>query len=171
MSLHASASPRRWVNDMKLSESKEMQIMPIKKLCSLFEKKPSCSGAIVIICSRNEFDKSCLKAFDAYLVLEIDDTLMEESRYAFKERDGETVKSFLEENKDFEKLFVCCDSGESRSTALAAAILKHFGKSDREIWENPYFHPNMLVYRNQLRAFGRETVKLKILYLNKRRGK
>jgi predicted protein tyrosine phosphatase len=44
-------------------------------------------------------------------------------------------------------LYVCCSKGGSRSPALAAALLKASGRSDRTVWKNPYYVPNKLVYK------------------------
>ena len=51
-------------------------------------------------------------------------------------------------------LYICCDSGESRSPAIVAAILTVSGLSDACIWENPYYTPNALVYQRVCSAFG-----------------
>ena len=79
---------------------------------------------------------------------------MTEHPFSFDCSKGLEVKEFVEKEGDFSRLYVCCDSGESRSTAMAAAIMRHYGASDKSIWENPYYHPNILVYKEQLRAFG-----------------
>ncbi len=55
---------------------------------------------------------------------------------------------------DIDSLFVCCDSGESRSSAMAAAILRWRGESDMDIWMAPRYHPNPLVYKTLCSAFG-----------------
>lgn len=51
-------------------------------------------------------------------------------------------------------LYVCCDQGESRSTAMAAAILRFIGKDEMIIWKDPHYHPNILVYGTLCKAFG-----------------
>ena len=45
-----------------------------------------------------------------------------------------------------EVVYVCCDSGISRSSAIAAAVCRYFGISDSPIWENPQYQPNPLVF-------------------------
>lgn len=71
------------------------------------------------------------------------------------------IKEFLEKESDFGRIYVCCDSGESRSTA----IMRYYGKSDKEIWTNYHYHPNLLVYKAQLYAFGIKVSKLWLRYL------
>lgn len=51
-------------------------------------------------------------------------------------------------------LYVCCNMGESRSPAIAAAICRYFGLSDSHIWENPKYHPNILCFCRMLEALG-----------------
>ena len=51
-------------------------------------------------------------------------------------------------------LYVCCSKGGSRSPALAAAILKASGRSDGEVWNNPFYVPNTLVYKRTCRELG-----------------
>ena len=53
-------------------------------------------------------------------------------------------------------LYICCAAGESRSPAIAAAILRASGRSDRDVWMNPFYHPNILVYKTLCKAFGIE---------------
>ena len=48
-------------------------------------------------------------------------------------------------NKD--KLYICCDSGVSRSSAIAAAILRKYKKNEDVIWKNYNYQPNILVYK------------------------
>lgn len=90
---------------------------------------------------------------------------MKHKAFSFDYREDMDVKEFLEKQNDFGRIYVCCDSGESRSTAMAAAIMRYYGKSDKEIWTNPHYHPNLLVYKEQLYAFGIKVSKLRLSYL------
>lgn len=49
-------------------------------------------------------------------------------------------------------VIVHCDAGISRSSGVAAAILKYFTGSDREIFDNWKYLPNMWCYRQTLEA-------------------
>ena len=57
---------------------------------------------------------------------------------------------------EIEQIIVHCDGGVSRSAGVAAAILKHFTNDDSEIFDNPNFYPNMMVYRMVLNALMEE---------------
>ena len=51
-------------------------------------------------------------------------------------------------------LYICCSKGGSRSPAVAAAVLRMSGRSDKVVWENPFYVPNSLVYQTVCREFG-----------------
>ena len=51
-------------------------------------------------------------------------------------------------------IYVCCTGGESRSPAVAAALLKMSQRSDKRVWKNPYYKPNTLVYSVLCREYG-----------------
>lgn len=51
-------------------------------------------------------------------------------------------------------LYVCCSKGGSRSPAVAAAVLRMSGRSDKIVWENPFYVPNKLVYQVICKEFG-----------------
>jgi len=87
--------------------------------------------------------------------LDFDDTTMTNSPRAFNIEIALKIKEFIDSLcEDVVALYVCCNSGESRSTALSAAIMRYTKISDKYIWENPYYHPNPLVYKLQCNVFG-----------------
>ncbi len=51
-------------------------------------------------------------------------------------------------------LYVCCSKGGSRSPACAAALLRMSGRSDMDVWQNPFYTPNTLVYKTLCREYG-----------------
>ena len=51
-------------------------------------------------------------------------------------------------------LYICCSKGGSRSTGCAAALMLMSGRSDDDVWKNPYYTPNFLVFREMCREFG-----------------
>ena len=65
-------------------------------------------------------------------------------------------------------LYVCCSKGGSRSPAVAAAVLRMSGRSDKVVWDNPYYVPNWLVYQTICREFGLFTPHCYVNYLVKR---
>lgn len=51
-------------------------------------------------------------------------------------------------------LYICCSKGGSRSPAVAAAVLRMSGRSDKIVWKNPFYVPNKLVYQVICKEFG-----------------
>ena len=89
------------------------------------------------------------------LQLTFADTISETDPRGFTAEHGKDIKSFMEALPDtVSDLFIFCDAGESRSTAIAAAILLASGRSDDAVWNNPFYHPNTLVFSHLCQAFG-----------------
>ena len=81
----------------------------------------------------------------------------EDKRYpgCFNGAHARKIIRFLQEPPDdITDIYVCCSKGGSRSPATAAAILKMSGRSDKDVWLNPYYVPNILVYERLCREFG-----------------
>ena len=57
---------------------------------------------------------------------------------------------------------MCCDSGESRSTAMAAAIARYNNSDEMKIWLNPHYHPNPLVYKSLCDSLGVKVSKTEV---------
>ena len=73
----------------------------------------------------------------------------------FNEAHARGIIRFLEDLPDsVTDLYVCCSKGQSRSAALAAAFLKGSGRKDRDVWMNPFYVPNILVYKRMCNALG-----------------
>lgn len=83
------------------------------------------------------------------LLLKFGDTELGDEQYpAISEEQAALVRSFVESVKDkAECIVVNCDAGISRSSGMAAAIALYLNGSDREIFDNPRYSPNMMVYR------------------------
>ena len=74
---------------------------------------------------------------------------------AFSEWHARRIISFVESLSDeVTDIYVCCSKGESRSPAVAAALLRMSERSDKAVWENPYYRPNTLVYSVLCREYG-----------------
>lgn len=71
------------------------------------------------------------------------------------DKDAKTVVDFVETYKD-KRILVHCDAGISRSSAVAAAILKHYTGNDDMIFDSRWYNPNRWVYRKVLEAFESE---------------
>ena len=71
------------------------------------------------------------------------------------DEDAKTVVDFVEQYKD-KRILVHCDAGISRSSAVVAAILKHYTGNDDMIFDSRWYNPNRWVYRKVLEAFESE---------------
>lgn len=126
----------------------------------------------VIVCSERENDHiyECLR--ENVLVLNFPDVEDEKYPGAFNEVHARQIVEFLKGLSDnVTDIYVCCSKGTSRSPAVAAAILKMSGRSDRAVWCNPYYVPNTLVYLRLCREYGflttRFSVKMRALLNNR----
>lgn len=90
---------------------------------------------------------------------------------SFNIKIAKQIHEFVDEVKDsYDELYVCCDSGESRSSAVAAATYRYFGKSDKEIWSNCHYHPNEFVYKIMCEEYGVRVSNFRLkynMYINK----
>ena len=95
---------------------------------------------------------------DDFCAVSFLDTIDVNDEGAMQPQHADTILSFLYSLDSsitrITDLFICCDGGDSRSPAIAAAILRLLGKDDRAVWENPFYTPNILVYYRMCRASG-----------------
>ena len=89
------------------------------------------------------------------LYLVFDDVDDPQDPWGITERDAVRIKDFVEKHEvQAETIVVHCVFGQCRSAGCAAALMFHLTGSDMEIFRDPRFAPNMLVYRKVLEAFG-----------------
>lgn len=126
-----------------------LHIMPIKSFLKL-NVSPERSAAI--ISTSSDIDEA--KIFCPYMLAGYMDFDYESPR-SFSIEQASTFASFVKalEGKTAD-LYVCCDAGESRSPAIAAAIHRWLVQSDAYIWGNPKYHPNTLCFCRMLKALG-----------------
>ena len=130
-----------------------IHILPVKALedfdCEL--AKPE-SALISCVGTRVWVD---VRTVPHRLILEFADTTDMHRPGAFSRTQAEEIARFARGlPNSVTDVFVCCSEGESRSPAVAAALLRASGRSDRGVLLNPYYHPNALVYRLLCRALG-----------------
>ncbi len=131
-----------------------IKICPIKRLY-MIAKNDELENTGAILCSSYSINADKVKNVQYKLCLEFDDIINASSISAFNLQLAEQIKTFIDSvHNKVDVLYVCCDSGESRSTALSAAIMRYLGQNDKKIWTNPHYHPNLLVYKIQCKAFG-----------------
>lgn len=126
-----------------------LHIMPIKSFLNL-NVSPERSAAI--ISTSSDIDEARISC--PYMLAEYMDFDYESPR-SFSIDQASTFASFVKalEGKTTD-LYICCDAGESRSPAIAAAIHRWLAQSDSYIWENPKYHPNMLCFLRMLDALN-----------------
>lgn len=71
------------------------------------------------------------------------------------EDDAQLIKRLLNQHPDTD-VIVHCDAGISRSSGVAAAILKATTGDDSQIFNSPKYRPNMLCYRTVLDELMKE---------------
>lgn len=98
------------------------------------------------------------------LLIEFDD-LNYQCQNSFNKNLAEKIKEFLAKiDLDKNKLYVCCDSGESRSSAVAACILRKYGENENVIWKDASYHPNILVYSVLCNELGLKNSIIRLKY-------
>jgi predicted protein tyrosine phosphatase len=77
-----------------------------------------------------------------------------EKRYnMFSEEQADEIASFYENNKTNISLLICqCEHGQSRSAAVAAAILEFRSRRGIQIFADDRYYPNKVVFRKVLSA-------------------
>ena len=77
-----------------------------------------------------------------------------EKRYnMLSEEQANEIASFYENNKDNISTFICqCEHGQSRSAAVAAAILEFRSRRGIQIFADDHYYPNKVVFRKVLGA-------------------
>lgn len=127
-------------------------ICPIKNLNNI--SKCDTSRKAAIISSTEHPEAKYLPDFPCMLRV-YEDVDREIPERSFSNEDAEVIAGFVRSQIDFvDTLYICCDAAESRSPAVAAAVMRYFGLDDTEIWRNPHYHPNMLVFLRLCEALG-----------------
>ncbi len=108
----------------------EIIICPIKRLYELSEDGDMSDVAVLAV-SSYDIDETKLKVFCKTLCLSFADITDNVSPLAFKKDTAEKIADYVKSlPKQLDTLFVCCDSGESRSTAMSAAIMRYCGMDE-----------------------------------------
>ena len=117
--------------------------------------------AIIVSSYNNDIEKIPV---ENKLVLNFDDiTYASLSSFSFSI--AKKIHDFINEIDDEKyKLYICCDSGVSRSSAIAACILRKNGEDENKIWKDCNYHPNILVYDTLCKEFGLYNTKLRLKY-------
>ena len=132
----------------------EIIICPIKQLYQ-YAEDGDMSDVAVLAVSSYDINEDRLKGFGRSLCLNFADVTDGAESSAFKKGIADEIAAYVKDlPAQLDTLFVCCDSGESRSTAMSAAIMRYNGMDEMLIWKNPHYHPNTLVYSMLCDALG-----------------
>jgi len=132
----------------------EIQICPLKRLYR-YAMDGDMRDVAVLAVSSYDIDREKLLVFGYRLCLNFADVTANTDPSAFSQDIAVRIANYIKNlPESVDTLFVCCDSGESRSTAMAASILRYNGRDDMTVWQNPHYHPNPLVYQLLCDALG-----------------
>ena len=120
-----------------------IQICPIKRLYQLLAEG-NIGNCGAIISSASEIDAEKVQCIP-YVFRQYEDLDCECPGRSFSQSDATAFADFVQ-NLEADVLYCCCDAGESRSPAVVVAVMRYFGLDDMQVWENPRYHPNMLVF-------------------------
>ena len=121
-----------------------IQICPVKRLYQILTQIPT-EDTGAILSSASEIKAEKLRGIP-YVFRQYEDLDYECPGRSFSWEDATAFAAFVKSPNCPEKLFCCCDAGESRSPAVAAAVMRYLGMDDLQIWNDPRYHPNMLVF-------------------------
>lgn len=126
-----------------------MRNILISPIRTVIKEIPS-STAFYILCSSYAWDNRAPNAIELHFL----DTLNKTNPFAFTHDHAMIILEFFLSTPRNADVFICCDSGESRSAAIAAALKKYQGEPDSYIWNSKEYHPNTLVYEICCDVFG-----------------
>ena len=121
-----------------------IQICPVKRLYQILTQIPT-EDTGAILSSASEIKAEKLRGIP-YVFRQYEDLDYECPGRSFSWEDAMAFAAFVKSPNRPEKLFCCCDAGESRSPAVAAAVMRYLELDDLPIWNDPRYHPNMLVF-------------------------
>ena len=111
--------------------------------------------AVIAITSEIDADSGGFDHFISHLELVFLDTEEQDHPDSMQSDHAQQIVDFINSlDTKVETLFVSCNAGVSRSSAIAAAIIRAQGLDDSEIWANLDYSPNIHCYRMVLAAFG-----------------
>ncbi len=123
----------------------DIQICPVRKLYDIAAEADLGECAAIVV-SSYEIIEEKLSGLKHILTMNFDDVETRNHINAFNDEQADQMQTFVDGlPESLDTLFICCDSGESRSPAIAAAIMEHKGLDHMAIWKNPKYHPNLHV--------------------------
>ncbi len=130
----------------------KITVCPVKNLNNISRSDTSRRAAII---SSSQHPEAAYLPDFPYVLRLYQDIDREIPGRSFSNEDAEAVAGFVRSQLDsVDTLYICCDAAESRSPAVAAAIMRYMGLDDMKVWRNPHYHPNMLVFLRLCEALG-----------------
>ena len=130
-----------------------IRICPLKQFLTLV-KQEGTDGKAAVISTSFDIPRSLPEGLDC-VILQYDDIDREIPGRSLSDGDARKAADFIRSHSSFQGvLYCCCDSGVSRSSAMAAAASRFLGGDDLLIWRDPRFSPNPLVYDAVCRSLG-----------------
>lgn len=105
-----------------------IHICQIKRFYLLAPQIKEHSGVAAVLCTTGNIDTSKLAGIK-YCHVPFADVTDTRRTDAFRLDQAKQIRAFLDSIIDATEVYFCCDSGESRSTALAAAWM-HYSEQD-----------------------------------------
>lgn len=108
--------------------------------------------------TQNTFDRGN-RSIKKILYLQFHDIGMRDSEgIPISDKDVQEIVEFVHwcEIASIKEIWVHCDAGISRSSGVAAALMKYFNGDDSPIFDNPRYVPNSGCYFKVLEALMRE---------------
>lgn len=131
----------------------QILICPIRRLSG--EISPGTESKYAAIISSSSEPDTCRIPNIAYVYRQYEDLDADVPGRSFARNDAAAIVDFLMNlAPEVDTIFCCCDAGESRSPAVAAAVCRCYGQDDSHIWKNPQYHPNMLVFQTLTGMMG-----------------
>lgn len=131
-----------------LAHKAQSVIISISTTYGVYKSEPFISDKnnVIDILRLSFLDADCPNDFDVYGKIAKESDLMSDEQ-------AKQIVDFVEKYSDY-VIIVHCDAGISRSSAVAAAILKHYTGDDSRIFDSRWYAPNMWCYYKVLKAFG-----------------
>ena len=131
----------------------EIRICPVKQLIALARQEGT-GGKAALISTSFDVPRGLPEGLDC-VILHYDDIDREIPGRSLSDGDAGRAADFIRGHIRFQGvLYCCCDSGVSRSSAMAAAATRFLGRDDLLIWRDPRFSPNPLVCAAVCRSLG-----------------
>ena len=109
-----------------------IQICPIKRLYQILAETGTVKAGAVLS-SSSDINDAKLQGI-SYVFRQYEDLDYESPGRSFSREDAKAFADFLtEQETPIDTLYCCCDAGESRSPAVAAAVMRYLGMDDMAI--------------------------------------